>query len=116
MNENIKQKWISNLTSGNYQKAKYGLRYQKVDGTCSFCALGVLVDMYINTHDNCHWSNVGPVINGVQHSNGILPAPVAKWSKCKSGGGYLTIFGSIPEDNDRGMSFKDIANKIDKYL
>ena len=116
MREDIKNKWVYHLKSGNYKKATGKLRKVTKSGTCSYCALGVLTDLYINANsDTCKWNGEMPVINGEQYGNGVLPKPVAVWAELEHTDGRIKgrMNGSIPDLNDTGRSFEEIATVIE---
>lgn len=46
MNPEMKKRWLDALRSGKYTKGKGALR-QRVEGSSSFCCLGVAVDIFL---------------------------------------------------------------------
>jgi hypothetical protein len=115
MREDIKNKWVYHLKSGNYKKATGKLRKVAKNGTCTYCALGVLTDLYINANsDTCKWDREIPIINGDVYGNGVLPKPVAVWAELKHTNGAINGRNTdIPGLNDTGKSFEYIATVIE---
>lgn len=115
MREDIKNKWVYHLKSGKYKKTTGKLRRINKGGTCSYCALGVLTDLYINANsDTCKWNGEMPVINGEQYGNSVLPKPVAVWAELEKTSGQIKGKNiDIPGLNDSGKSFEYIADIIE---
>ena len=57
MNQQIKQRWIEALKSGEYQQGYEALRYNN-----KFCCLGVLTDLYIKEH-GLQWHKAATDLN-----------------------------------------------------
>lgn len=55
MNEDLKQRWIAALESGDYPKSVGRLR-----DSVGFCCLGVLGDLLIQEDHSYHWSQDAP--------------------------------------------------------
>lgn len=115
MREDIKNKWVYHLKSGKYKKTEGKLRKVDKNKVCSYCALGVLTDLYIKANsDTCRWDKEHPVINGITHGNGILPKPVAVWAELEYRNGVIKgRTTDIPGLNDAGKSFEYIATVIE---
>jgi hypothetical protein len=115
MREDIKNKWVYHLKSGKYKKATGKLRKVAKNGTCTYCALGVLTDLYINANsDTCSWDKDYPVINGQKYGTGVLPKPVAVWAELEYTNGVIKGGNTdIPGLNDTGKSFEYIATVIE---
>ena len=115
MNAHVATLWANALRSGKYRQGYSDLR--SPDGT--YCALGVLADIYINNHPNTFaWkltgrlttspryyalANQGQVIRYVD-----LPEQIATWANLSAGDR-----GNIIELNDvLKMPFTKIADHI----
>ena len=105
MNQSIKEKWVAALRSGKYQQ---GAGYLRRDD--KFCCLGVLCDVLGKrwyTEVDGSWSvRRGGVVN-----SGVLPYPLREELKIEYG-----AMNGLAKMNDRGKSFKVIANWIEKNL
>lgn len=96
MDAELKTKWVEALRSGKYRQAKSILRNK--DG--AFCCLGVLCDV---SGRSLNISDDGMTING----DGYFPV----WSIVGERHGR-----HLAEQNDRGSSFAQIADYIEKHL
>jgi len=110
MNEQVKQKWLSALRSGDYQQTK---NYLHTDN--GFCCLGVLCDLYGKEH-NVEWELADDGNNyEFQDYPSFLPLPVVEWA------GVESYCPSIPGTslvtlNDMGSTFNEIADWIEEHL
>jgi len=57
MKQELKDKWIAALRSGDYIQGRGWLKYQDTDGVNKWCCLGVLADVT----DNTKWSVFDPI-------------------------------------------------------
>lgn len=123
MNQDIKQKWIKALRSGEYKQTTGNLCSlgEKGDSTPRFCCLGVLSELMpkIQKYDSP---------SGYRHYEGepeLLPEEVQDWSGVKSDDGVFDqpipnpldkdgVLYSLVECNDNGLDFKNIADIIEK--
>ncbi len=124
MNEEVKQKWISALKSGEYEQGLCSLRNQRgwinasrkgeKDVKCydSFCCLGVLCDLY-SKEFNIEWEGFSFLSN-----KNFLPLEVMKWADLPYDRPRINEDNNETLDqlNDKGTSFGDIANLIEKHL
>ena len=112
MNEQVKQKWLSSLRSGDYQQTQ--LKLHTDDG---FCCLGVLCDLYGKEH-NVEWDLVEDEDHSYymfQDYPSFLPLPVVEWAGVESH--YPGIPGtSLVTLNDNGSTFNEIADLIEKHF
>ena len=124
LREEVKEKWLKALRSGEYQQARFSLRTGRSEGY-AYCCLGVLTDLACK--------------EGVVESNGklwdnnwILPDSILEWVYGDDPRGLDTYGGlrnplvgeySLAEYNDgspgedgRGYSFEEIADLIEENL
>lgn len=122
MKKNVAKKWISALRSGSYKQIRNTLKKVKNNQEESFCALGVLCDIYQKEHPKkplletktYERTKTGNVV-AIGGTTDTLPDKVQKWAGLERGDVFLHSAGScIPELNDRGVSFKKIADFIEK--
>ena len=114
MNQQVKEKWLSALRSGDYKQTRQYLH--KEDG---FCCLGVLCDLYGKEH-NVEWNLVKDEDEDRTHymfqdHPASLPFPVIE------GAGVGSHNPSIPGTslvglNDSGSTFNEIADFIQEHL
>jgi hypothetical protein len=137
MNQDIKQRWIDALRSGQYQQGNDCLR----DAQDRFCCLGVLCDLYVKenakpgSEDDWEQGSEGDDYDYCLHdSAGALPKAVQQWAGLKSHNpavrrtglknhnpalrhhvalGYLIPISVL---NDEHLSFNDIATIIEEQL
>lgn len=122
MNQEIKDRWIAALRSGEYEQ---GRGYLKSDG--KFCCLGVLCDLALKDGiveaDEERSSNVsyGDPANSVDCSDHVLPWAVRRWAEIDSSLGdeiMVDITGHpyLTTVNDKGATFEQIAQIIEEQL
>ena len=112
MNEQVKQKWLSALRSGDYKQTQLHLHTD--DG---FCCLGVLCDLYGKEH-NVEWELAnGDTYYEFQDQTAYLPLPVVEWAGTGSHDPYISSQSlTLTEFNDNGYTFNEIADLIEKHL
>lgn len=120
MNNEIKQKWVDALRSGEYQQGRHQLRNDD-----SYCCLGVLCDLFAeNNPEQGKWYQ-----NQVDDSwffetdddrfVGSLPVGVAEWAQLDDINPPVKIDGgiaNIASVNDHGVPFDKIAQIIEEQL
>lgn len=117
MNAQIKQQWINDLRSGNYNQTIGQLMEEDEDGTRAFCCLGVLTDQYLKAN-NKGWDDNMENSNYKYRSEGILPCEVKEWAGLYErdptiiDDGYLQCLSTI--NDDRGWDFNQISDVIEK--
>ena len=124
MNKKIKARWIRALRSGKYVQGKSSLH--RIGNTSRFCCLGVLCEIAVkdgivkfdDDYDDDYKDMYRYYGTGIDRDSTLLPNKVMKWAGLKSNNG---VFGddandTLSNENDRGASFSDIANLIQKYL
>lgn len=112
MDSEIKQKWVDALRSGKYKQGKSCLR--RAD---RYDVLGVLCDV----HDPDGWGEVDPNHGGVRHRGEI--GGIGREMREEFG---FEKYVAIPEPvdgnrlltqlNDKGYTFEQIADIIDKQF
>lgn len=128
MNKKIKELWLNALRSGEYKQCRYRLKKINNKNQESFCCLGVLTDLAIKNSKIGDW-NINKNQTGVNYLNNnrlitrhiTLPPDIAHWAgmhNINSTGTFLGKNGyiSLSDKNDRGASFKQIANIIEKNI
>lgn len=114
MNQEIKQKWVAALRSGEYQQGTDQLRRDN-----NFCCLGVLCDLHSKETNN-EWE-----VNSYYGKLGFLPGNVMSWAglKYEYGDEVINETGdgfkhrSLSQLNDSlKFSFTQIADIIEKQL
>lgn len=128
MNQEIKQKWLEALRSGEYKQGQSALREND-----RFCCLGVLC----NLHAEAHPEFAAKQKNSSEYDGqlGHLPVSVQKWSGLTSSDGHIEelpfrvrasaatgderevfrrgSFTSLTSMNDEGCNFRQIADVIE---
>lgn len=111
MNETVKEKWKTALTSGEYEQGIGSLRVNN-----KYCCLGVLTDLYHKETGKGRWSAMDVFIDDNEEaSSGFLTLGVQKWAglptNCPAvvdGERYLHNL------NDTGTPFVEIAKLLDE--
>lgn len=122
------KKWVKALRSGEYVKGKYYLCTEDIQGNCQFCALGVLVELYIQEQNDItkHGWYFSPEslrdIRGLRplsynKTRVALPRSVMLWAGMKTEQGYIeSMTTAIANINDwYGYKFNDIADTIEAH-
>jgi hypothetical protein len=113
MNPQIKQKWVDALRSGDYKQGQDHLRTNS-----GFCCLGVLCDLYIKENQlewepSTHYKN----FYVFQDMATILPLSVVEWSGVEGCNPHINDGEStLAKLNDRGSTFNEIADVIEKQF
>jgi hypothetical protein len=111
MNPEWKEKWITALRSGEYQQGKGSLR----NSYNQFCCLGVFCDIYIKKNpDRAKWEdNTNTfIIDDLRY--GVYLAPIFKEIAGFSENEFYDCNVALMVMNDNGMTFKEIADIIEK--
>ena len=110
MNEQVKEKWLNALRSGDYKQTKSCLH--KGDG---FCCLGVLCDLYGKEH-NVEWKLVDAgIYYEFQDKKAILPLSVIEWAGVEDDNPEICET-PLSRLNDIGSTFNVIADLIEEHL
>lgn len=114
MNNEIKQRWVSALRSGEYKQARGSLRRDN-----RFCCLGVLCDLY-GKEKGIEWVSDGDHGFVFLESNGTLPTEVMEWADLPNHNPDIDYpdpyVNCIAELNDYGVDFEEIADVIEAQL
>ena len=116
MKQEIKEKWVEALRSGEYSQTKNTLRDKH-----GFCCLGVLCDLYRKETGLLEWVDEGRhfVIDGIGNFT-TLNSNVMDWAELKDNNPMVWIdnvnITSVAQVNDRGATFSEIADLIEKNL
>ena len=110
MNEQVKEKWLSSLRSGDYKQTRQYLH--KEDG---FCCLGVLCDLYGKEH-NVEWNLANSGNNyEFQDETATLPLSVIEWAGVEDENPEICET-PLSRLNDNGSTFNEIADFIEEHL
>lgn len=117
MRKAIATKWVAALRSGDYKQTNSQLRNDK-----GFCCLGVLCNIHAQEHPKIAAKQTNPTM--YLDSGYTLPDEVIRWASLSSDIGEKRDHGKIiingdvyhhlAAANDSGVSFKRIANWIEK--
>lgn len=113
MNPEIKEKWITALTSGEYKQGKGYMRVGDANGGYKYCCLGVLTDLCMKedpAFDTFRYNT---------HSQ-TLCTHVRDWAGLSEADPFVQLKGGDPDRvmlisvfNDRkGVTFDEIAETI----
>lgn len=110
--------WVKALRSGEYKQAQGALvRYGKKHDT--FCCLGVAFNMLAEKTDRYYWDESGTACSKTDFQNDciarVAPNWMGKWLLGDDAKGYERE-NTLVDMNDRGRSFKEIANYIEREL
>ena len=114
----IKEKWLDALRSGEYKQGTKKLRTRFDE----YCCLGVLCDIYNKETREGSWRESDfsyEFINeGKPNVTIYLPSYIAKWAGLSETDPRIKSKGNQPIShiNDKGTSFNEIAELIEKEL
>jgi hypothetical protein len=137
MNRDIADKWAAALRSGQYSQTEGCLKRRWEDGSCSYCALGVLCDLFKQEHPDEvleDQNGDGSVVYIVDDSVHLqeLPERVAKWAgtwdqtvrfnrtahpvdyQSRKSSAYGLVY-TVSDANDFGLFFDEVADLIDRH-
>jgi hypothetical protein len=134
MNPAVKEVWLKDLREGEHSQGQMFLKRQRSGNVTEYCCLGRLTELYISSPENTEklaWENseTRGIFKTVEDAS--LPAPqVVKWADmaCKTGGtiviseelrkkyGLISLFSSLPQLNDAGVTFAEIADIIEQQF
>jgi len=119
MKAEVKKMWVDALESGEYLQTAGCLLELKSDGDCAFCAVGVLVDLYVrDTYAEWQFENDDEFgyMNGYYM---ILPPEVAEWAGISNDDRHLIEIaddGVVGMNDSHCMPFGKIAGFIKEKL
>ena len=130
MRQDIKERWVEALRSGEYRQGRGRLRQRStIHESDEYCCLGVLCDLYARDQ-GVKWEKPNYFMNAsMMHGNTrLLPKEVVAWAGL-SEAGLVTAIGGVDYDvrigdqgwassdyNDAGTSFEEIAALIEGSL
>ena len=100
MDAKLKADWLKALRSGEYRQAQASLRHRG-----AFCCLGVLADI-----QGAKWVNGSPIFDGVENDSAADLEPRF------AGGLRRATQQTLADMNDKGESFKKIADYIERRI
>jgi hypothetical protein len=113
MNQQVKQKWVDALKSGDYQQTRAALKDQS-----GFCCLGVLCDLY-SKETGEDWVQDGRNYRFFENDK-FPPIAVCDWAGFVNTSNPKVEYGEerlpLTDLNDTGKSFKEIAAIIQEQL
>jgi len=121
MNQEIKKQWQEALTSGKYEKTKGALKRTSdyPDVEFCYCGLGVLCELY-SKEKGIAWepaTNPDPGNFYYLHGNeGVLPYQVRIWAGLDTQNPWIGEGSAITLNDSNGLSFKELAEEIEKHL
>lgn len=111
MNKEVKEKWVAALTSGEY---KQGVGQLKTPDN-RYCCLGVLTELYRKETGIGEWDG-NEFCGTSEPSCSFLTDEVTKWAELPSGCPWVGNYEYLQTMNDVGISFAEIARRIDEGL
>lgn len=123
MKSNVKKQWLVALRSGNYRKCMGQLKMPGTKNTkAKYCALGVLCNIYKKETGKGKWNGLAFETENSE-SCIMLPISVKNWAglnrespKLMFDGAYRELIGLNDGDSEEPLSFKEIANLIEKQI
>lgn len=118
MNNDVQKLWTDALRSGEYEQSKNYLANVK-GGVTAYCCLGVLCDLAVKAgvlkEFRTTQNTLGEPIIEYGGERYDLPKLVVEWAGLDKQNPEVPG-GSLAQLNDDGISFHNIALKIEEYL
>jgi len=119
VNEDVKRQWVAALRSGKYEQGR-----QRLEKDGRFCCLGVLCDLAVKAGvvERVHGEYEHGVVGFARPSDpegpnaSTPPWAVVKWAGMDSDLMALTIRALINLNDIKGLSFEEIADRIEEQL
>lgn len=114
MRQDIKDRWVAALRSGEYQQGRNFLRRDND----TYCCLGVLCDL-LKADLKIDWKNREFENFSFANRDVFLPGSVSSLAGLESNDPMVTVDGKqrrLSELNDKGYSFPQIADLIEQQL
>lgn len=120
MDSRVKRLWLKALRGGHYKKTDGQLRRSSDDSSPEYCCLGVLTELYRLDTGRGRWQDDDQFRWRNDTAHGELPMCVMKWAGLDSCDPVLVPKEeeevTAAELNDNGVSFKRIAQLIERWL
>ena len=139
MKIDIAKQWVDALKSGTYQQGTGKLHATDINGTCMYCCLGVLCDLYMQQNpdeldvqvvtrksdvnlQHTQMLSIGDdSITVYDNDSLVLPLRVREWAGMSDALGRFIDSESHGQDslaelNDHGMSFAALADVITEHV
>ena len=138
MKIDIAKQWVEALNSGTYKQGQGKLHSTDYDGTCMYCCLGVLCDLFMQQNPDEldvrvvtrnkvespeHYqmlSKNDESLHVYDNDSVVLPLRVREWAGMSDPLGRFTNASlaqdSLAELNDHGMSFAKLADVITVHV
>ena len=115
MNQDVKNLWVDALRSSEFTQGRGALRTKDN----RYCCLGVLCDLYLRqTNDDVSWEYHDVFLGyGLYGEKAVLTEKVIKCSGIVNYNGKINVNNvetSLVSLNDKGCSFNEIADLIEK--
>ncbi len=116
MKQEIKDKWLKALRSGEYVQGQMALNDQS-----GFCCLGILCDLAAKEGVGAwkEYNSMNIFTTSKDSSTAILPKPVISWAGLDHPNPIVPFEGGVlplSRVNDSGTSFDEIADIIEENL
>ena len=137
MKNKIMKRWVKALRSGKFKQGRNTLKQLTRDGGAKHCCLGVLCELYNQDRKKNHKKMIDTKINNWDTNfkygviefdgySGLLPKEVKEWAGLTHCTGEFLEYAdcsfpvtkakyySLADMNDKGVTFKTIADTIEK--
>ena len=119
MKQEIKEKWVDALRSGEYQQGTGYLKVIHENGDAKYCCLGVLCELALKdnldlpiTETERFWNSDLLTAIAFDGEEEYPPEEIDKWTDLPD----FPVLELLAEKNDKGQSFDQIADYIEAEL
>lgn len=125
MKQEIKDEWVTELRSGDYEQSRMRLRRRNDQGTDEFCCLGVLCEIAVKHQVIApavlnEFGNDYTYFDGDERHSAYLPDSVVAWAELPNTDPKVQLptggRESLVHMNDEGQSFDRIADVVENLL
>jgi len=115
MKKLVKEQWIEALRSGEYEKCTGS--FCKTNDHDAFCAIGVLMDLWVRKTEGAYWDQMQGCTPGClsprTRRGACAEEAICKWAGLKNFSPTVDGYTPIHWNDAQGLSFLKLAGKVE---